>query len=129
MSEQELLEDYSTPEKRANALKTLIVEAIIELHKLHVMSVQLQLPESVISSLQQQIDTIRERYFRITRENVELTSQVNTQATPAKPGDMPFGGRLRLRESSVQRRKHHSNKKGKTVRHKMTRTCARRSRR
>lgn len=125
MSEQELLEDYSTPEKRANALKTLIVEAIIELHNLHVMSVQLKLPESVISSLQQQIDTIRERYFRITQENVELTSRV---MPTARPGEM-HGGRRRLRESSVQRRKHHSNKKGKTVCHKMTRTCARRSRR
>jgi hypothetical protein len=128
MSEQELLEDYSTPEKRANALKTLIVEAIIELHNLHVMSVQLKLPQDVIISIQQQIDTIRERYFQITRENLELTSRVNTQATHAQPREM-HGGRRRLRESSVQRRKHHSNKKGKTVRHKMTRTCARRSRR
>ena len=120
-------EDYSTPEKRANALKTLIVEAIIELHKLHVMSVQLKLPEDVIISIQQQIDTIRERYFGITQENLEeLTSRV--MPATAKPGEMHGGRRLRLRESSVQGRKHHSNKKGKTVRRKMTRTCARRSR-
>jgi hypothetical protein len=122
MSEQE----YDTPEKRANAIKTLIVDIINELHTLKVISSQLGLSQDKIISIQQQIDTFRSRYFRITRENLELTSRV---MPAARPGEMKFGGRRRLRESSVQRRKHHSNKKGKTVRHKMTRTCARRSRR
>jgi len=117
--------EYDTSEKRNNAVKVLIVQAIVALRNLSVVP---GLEENVVSDIKKRISSLSDMYFQITSEPIEGVSVSGGQAEPAaRPGDMSFGGR-RLRESSVQRRKHHSNKKCKTVRRKMTRTCARRSR-
>lgn len=121
MSGQELSEEeYNTPAKRENALKKLIIDAIIALRQLYDVSKDL-VDQATNTTIQHYIDNLVRQYFQITQERVDGVRP--DAAGPAVTGDMPFGGRRRIHKSSVQRRKHHhSNKKGKTVRRKMTRT-------
>ena len=134
MSGQELLledlsddeEEYDTPEKRENALKKLIIDAIMALRHLHDVSMLL-VDRETSTLIQRYIYTLRQQYLQITGERVDddRPDPLAGSGVPAEPDrDMYHGrGRRRIHKSSVQRRKHHhSNKKGKTVRRKMTRT-------
>jgi len=87
------------------------------------------LEDRVVHDIKERISSLSDMYFQIIHEQIEGESVSGGEARPAAtPGVMMDAGHRRIRKSSVQRRKHHSNKKGKTVRRKMTRTCARRSR-
>jgi uncharacterized protein YerC len=138
--------EYDTPEKRDNALKELIIHAIAALRNLQVVSTRLE-DQTTNTTIQRYIDDLKVKYFQITKERISDSSDAagtaaagtaaagtavagTAVAGPAVPGEMDrremdrSGGRHhRIHKSSVQRRKHHhSNKKGKTVRRKMTRT-------
>jgi hypothetical protein len=122
-------QEYDTPEKRENALRTLIIDAIAALRNLQVVSTRLE-DQTTNTKIQRYINELKGKYFQITKERISDSSDAAGTAAagtaasgPAVPGEM-FGGRHhRIHKSSVQRRKHHhSNKKGKTVRRKMTRT-------
>lgn len=114
-------DEFDTPEKRKKEAKKVLLDAVIALRGLQQSSDIMFRESELYRSLQEQINVLVQRYFEITGKNQEEGAA--SAAGPAKPADMPFGGRHhRIRKSSVQRRKHHSNKKGKTVRRKMTRT-------
>jgi len=117
--------EYDTPEKRKNKVKVLIVQAIVALRNLSLVP---GLEENVVSDIKERIQSLNQMYFQLTNERIEEVSVSGGEEPVARTGEMGYGGHRRIRKSSVQRRKHHSNKKGKTVRRKMTRTCARRSR-
>jgi predicted aminopeptidase len=133
--------EYDTPEKRDNALKELIIHAIAALRNLQVVSTRLE-DQTTNTTIQRYIDDLKVKYFQITKERISDSSDAagtaaagtaaagtavagTAVAGPAVTRDMNHGGgrHHRIHKSSVQRRKHHhSNKKGKTVRRKMTRT-------
>lgn len=116
-------DEFDTPEKRKKEAKKVFLDAVIALRRLQQSSDILYQDPELYGSLQEQINVIVQRYFRITGENLEEGGAVADGSAAADPAEMSFGGRHhRIRKSSVQRRKHHSNKKGKTVRRKMTRT-------